>query len=163
MTIQLSEMCKQELRNGPEKQYFWCDRILWKGEGLKQMSYVRGESKFSDHRPVYSLFTVQVDNVTNTEQSTSIIGSNTPEPSTADKLLSETAVLSATEEFMFITGARSCIQKTSRFFVTAQQTVWGCLGGKIEQSRGEPEFQDDKTTCEVQGSRYNLRLLFLGD
>ncbi|XP_059669483.1 type I inositol polyphosphate 5-phosphatase 8-like [Cornus florida] len=39
----------------------WCDRILWKGEGLKQMCYVRGESKFSDHRPVYSLFSVQVN------------------------------------------------------------------------------------------------------
>ncbi|XP_055811636.1 type I inositol polyphosphate 5-phosphatase 8-like [Solanum dulcamara] len=36
----------------------WCDRILWKGEGLKQICYVRGESKFSDHRPVYSLFSV---------------------------------------------------------------------------------------------------------
>ncbi|XP_021888639.1 type I inositol polyphosphate 5-phosphatase 8 isoform X1 [Carica papaya] len=39
----------------------WCDRILWKGEGLKQMWYVRGESRFSDHRPVYSLFSVQVN------------------------------------------------------------------------------------------------------
>ncbi|KAM1648315.1 hypothetical protein ACFX1Q_010344 [Malus domestica] len=39
----------------------WCDRILWKGEGLKQMSYVRGESKFSDHRPVSSLFSVWLD------------------------------------------------------------------------------------------------------
>ncbi|XP_019442392.1 PREDICTED: type I inositol polyphosphate 5-phosphatase 8-like [Lupinus angustifolius] len=39
----------------------WCDRILWKGEGLKQMWYVRGESKFSDHRPVYSLFSLQLD------------------------------------------------------------------------------------------------------
>ncbi|KAK9061468.1 hypothetical protein SSX86_018649 [Deinandra increscens subsp. villosa] len=39
----------------------WCDRILWKGKGLKQISYARGESKFSDHRPVYSLFTVQVN------------------------------------------------------------------------------------------------------
>lgn len=38
-----------------------CDRILWKGEGLKQMWYVRGESRFSDHRPVYSLFSVQVN------------------------------------------------------------------------------------------------------
>ncbi|KAK4798397.1 hypothetical protein SAY86_030723 [Trapa natans] len=38
----------------------WCDRILWKGEGMKQVSYLRGESRFSDHRPVYSLFSVQV-------------------------------------------------------------------------------------------------------
>ncbi|XP_049387419.1 type I inositol polyphosphate 5-phosphatase 8-like [Solanum stenotomum] len=41
----------------------WCDRILWKGEGLKQICYVRGESKFSDHRPVYSLFSVN-NNIT---------------------------------------------------------------------------------------------------
>ncbi|XP_010920689.1 type I inositol polyphosphate 5-phosphatase 8 isoform X2 [Elaeis guineensis] len=39
----------------------WCDRILWRGKGLKQMRYVRGESRFSDHRPVYSLFSVQLD------------------------------------------------------------------------------------------------------
>ncbi|XP_022640876.1 type I inositol polyphosphate 5-phosphatase 8 isoform X2 [Vigna radiata var. radiata] len=39
----------------------WCDRILWKGEGVEQLWYVRGESKFSDHRPVYSLFSVHVD------------------------------------------------------------------------------------------------------
>ncbi|KAI3871127.1 hypothetical protein MKW98_015027 [Papaver atlanticum] len=39
----------------------WCDRILWKGKGMKQMWYVRGENKFSDHRPVYSLFSVQLD------------------------------------------------------------------------------------------------------
>nr|XP_033515079.1 type I inositol polyphosphate 5-phosphatase 8-like isoform X2 [Nicotiana tomentosiformis] len=45
----------------------WCDRILWKGEGLKQICYVRGESKFSDHRPVYSLFSV--NNLTERYQS----------------------------------------------------------------------------------------------
>ncbi|RWW46533.1 hypothetical protein BHE74_00047532 [Ensete ventricosum] len=28
---------------------------------MKQLWYVRGESQFSDHRPVYSLFSVQVD------------------------------------------------------------------------------------------------------
>ncbi|KAL8509080.1 hypothetical protein ACS0TY_016323 [Phlomoides rotata] len=43
----------------------WCDRILWKGEGLKQTCYFRGESKFSDHRPVYSVFSVTAQNVTN--------------------------------------------------------------------------------------------------
>ncbi|KAH9326328.1 hypothetical protein KI387_006506, partial [Taxus chinensis] len=34
----------------------WCDRILWYGKGLTQLYYVRGESKFSDHRPVHSIF-----------------------------------------------------------------------------------------------------------
>ena len=38
-----------------------CDRVLWRGNGLKQMWYVRGESRFSDHRPVSSLFTAQLD------------------------------------------------------------------------------------------------------
>ncbi|KAL9239687.1 hypothetical protein vseg_013986 [Gypsophila vaccaria] len=39
----------------------WCDRILWHGKGLRQLSYVRGESRFSDHRPVYSMFLVEVE------------------------------------------------------------------------------------------------------
>lgn len=39
----------------------WCDRILWHGDGLQQLSYVRGESKFSDHRPVYSIFWAEVE------------------------------------------------------------------------------------------------------
>ncbi|KAI3742609.1 hypothetical protein L1987_60297 [Smallanthus sonchifolius] len=38
-----------------------CDRILWYGRGLHQMSYVRGESRFSDHRPVYSIFLAEVE------------------------------------------------------------------------------------------------------
>ncbi|KAK8556038.1 hypothetical protein V6N13_070109 [Hibiscus sabdariffa] len=39
----------------------WCDRILWYGEGIHQLSYVRGESKFSDHRPVYGIFWAEVE------------------------------------------------------------------------------------------------------
>lgn len=39
----------------------WCDRILWYGRGLRQLSYVRGESKFSDHRPVYGIFDAEVE------------------------------------------------------------------------------------------------------
>nr|XP_048327996.1 type IV inositol polyphosphate 5-phosphatase 7-like isoform X2 [Ziziphus jujuba var. spinosa] len=39
----------------------WCDRILWYGKGVKQLSYFRGESKFSDHRPVSALFSTQVE------------------------------------------------------------------------------------------------------
>ncbi|PSS06420.1 Type IV inositol polyphosphate 5-phosphatase [Actinidia chinensis var. chinensis] len=41
----------------------WCDRILWHGRGLNQMSYVRGESRFSDHRPVYSIFLAEVESI----------------------------------------------------------------------------------------------------
>ncbi|KAL1300573.1 hypothetical protein HN51_045223 [Arachis hypogaea] len=39
----------------------WCDRILWRGSGIQQLSYVRKELKFSDHRPVCATFFVQVD------------------------------------------------------------------------------------------------------
>lgn len=38
----------------------WCDRILWHGNGLSQLCYVRGESRFSDHRPVYGIFLAEV-------------------------------------------------------------------------------------------------------
>lgn len=38
----------------------WCDRILWHGEGIVQLSCIRGESKFSDHRPVCGVFIVEV-------------------------------------------------------------------------------------------------------
>ncbi|KAA8527629.1 hypothetical protein F0562_034976 [Nyssa sinensis] len=41
----------------------WCDRILWYGGGLHQLSYVRGESRFSDHRPVYSIFWAEVETI----------------------------------------------------------------------------------------------------
>ncbi|MQL82432.1 hypothetical protein Taro_014910 [Colocasia esculenta] len=39
----------------------WCDRILWHGDGIEQLSYVRGESRFSDHRPVCAVFLVEVE------------------------------------------------------------------------------------------------------
>lgn len=38
----------------------WCDRILWHGNGIQQLSYIRGESRFSDHRPVCATFLVDV-------------------------------------------------------------------------------------------------------
>ncbi|XXG50798.1 hypothetical protein AAC387_Pa02g4724 [Persea americana] len=38
----------------------WCDRILWNGNGIEQLSYVRGESRFSDHRPVCAVFIIEV-------------------------------------------------------------------------------------------------------
>ncbi|XP_022740048.1 type I inositol polyphosphate 5-phosphatase 5-like [Durio zibethinus] len=39
----------------------WCDRILWHGAGIEQLSYIRGESRFSDHRPVSAFFSVDVE------------------------------------------------------------------------------------------------------
>ncbi|KAK8918675.1 Type I inositol 1,4,5-trisphosphate 5-phosphatase CVP2 [Platanthera zijinensis] len=39
----------------------WCDRILWHGDGITQLVYVRGESKLSDHRPVFAAFSVDAE------------------------------------------------------------------------------------------------------
>ncbi|KAL3644889.1 Type I inositol polyphosphate 5-phosphatase 4 [Castilleja foliolosa] len=46
---------------GKRRTPAWCDRILWYGRGLRQLSYVRGESRFSDHRPVYGIFSAEVE------------------------------------------------------------------------------------------------------
>ncbi|KAF8392344.1 hypothetical protein HHK36_022686 [Tetracentron sinense] len=53
------DMHPKEKRRTPA----WCDRILWYGRGLRQLSYVRGESRFSDHRPVYSMFSAEVESI----------------------------------------------------------------------------------------------------
>ncbi|KAL8157661.1 type IV inositol polyphosphate 5-phosphatase 9-like [Apium graveolens] len=48
-------------REGQKKRApAWCDRIMWLGEGIKQLSYTRNESKLSDHRAVKAVFTIQV-------------------------------------------------------------------------------------------------------
>ncbi|KAJ4826787.1 hypothetical protein Tsubulata_034774 [Turnera subulata] len=39
----------------------WCDRILWLGKDIKQLSYKRAEIMHSDHRPVSSMFLVKVE------------------------------------------------------------------------------------------------------
>ncbi|KAI3801022.1 hypothetical protein L1987_29122 [Smallanthus sonchifolius] len=54
-----NDMHQKEKKRTPA----WCDRILWYGRGLHQMSYVRGESRFSDHRPVYSIFIAEVESI----------------------------------------------------------------------------------------------------
>lgn len=50
-------------RKGKRRTPAWCDRILWYGGGLNQLSYVRGETRFSDHKPVYSLFLAEVESI----------------------------------------------------------------------------------------------------
>ncbi|MCD7448316.1 Type IV inositol polyphosphate 5-phosphatase 7 [Datura stramonium] len=55
----VDDMQPKEKRRMPA----WCDRILWHGGGLQQLSYVRGESRFSDHRPVFSVFLAEVESV----------------------------------------------------------------------------------------------------
>ncbi|XP_022146438.1 type IV inositol polyphosphate 5-phosphatase 9 isoform X2 [Momordica charantia] len=63
---------KAEKRRAPA----WCDRIIWNGNGLKQVSYNRGESKLSDHRPVMAIFTTQVETLTNLKTLQSFFLSN---------------------------------------------------------------------------------------
>lgn len=38
-----------------------CDRILWYGKGLKQLEYIRGDLKLSDHRSVSATFMAEVE------------------------------------------------------------------------------------------------------
>ncbi|CAA0823070.1 Type I inositol 1-4-5-trisphosphate 5-phosphatase CVP2 [Striga hermonthica] len=55
------DMHPKEKRRTPA----WCDRILWYGNGLQQLSYIRGECRFSDHRPVSSVFWAEIESAPN--------------------------------------------------------------------------------------------------
>lgn len=53
---------QQQGRRGEKRRApAWCDRILWRGNGLRQDQYDRCESRLSDHRPVRAVFVVEVD------------------------------------------------------------------------------------------------------
>lgn len=41
----------------------WCDRILRKGDNLRQINYTTAPLRFSDHRPVYATFQCTVNMV----------------------------------------------------------------------------------------------------
>lgn len=41
----------------------WCDRILRKGNNLRQIDYTTAPLRFSDHRPVYATFECTISNV----------------------------------------------------------------------------------------------------
>lgn len=96
-----------------------CDRILWKGEGLKQISYLRGESKFSDHRPVYSQFSVEVEVANKSKQPTTTTTTSSRfclnRPSTA--MPSSCMSKIQAEELLLVARTQSCIGTASRFWV----------------------------------------------
>lgn len=41
----------------------WCDRILRKGNNLKQIEYTTASLRFSDHRPVYATFQCTISSI----------------------------------------------------------------------------------------------------
>lgn len=41
----------------------WCDRILRKGNNLKQIDYTTAPLRFSDHRPVYATFQCTISSI----------------------------------------------------------------------------------------------------
>ncbi|PYI28093.1 DNase I-like protein [Aspergillus indologenus CBS 114.80] len=45
----------------------WCDRVLWKGSNLRQIHYSTANLRFSDHRPVWAVFTCMIS-IVNEEQ-----------------------------------------------------------------------------------------------
>lgn len=55
---------KYSLREDKKKRIpSWTDRILWKGDEIKQLRYERVELSSSDHKPVRSLFEVQINTI----------------------------------------------------------------------------------------------------
>lgn len=41
----------------------WCDRVLRKGDILKQINYTTAPLRFSDHRPVYATFECTISDI----------------------------------------------------------------------------------------------------
>lgn len=110
----------------------WCDRILWKGKGLKQLRYGRGESKFSDHRPVYSLFSVKV-NVLPSKMSSAPSSDSINEPLTEAGALPRAwsttceAQIQAQELLFLLTKAKSDIYVRSNSLFPATAKNLTCM------------------------------------
>lgn len=89
---------------------------------MKQMWYLRGESKFSDHRPVYSLFSVQIDLANKNKNKSMPVASNKTNTRSCILKGSANTALAATcvakvqaEELLLLTRAQSCIDIQRRF------------------------------------------------
>ncbi|CDY07789.1 BnaA03g17220D [Brassica napus] len=95
----------------------WCDRILWKGDGMKQIWYTRGESRFSDHRPVQSLFSFHIDLTQNqSNRKTRLIHQNhRPNPVLPYTCHGKVHA----EEILLLTRAQSCIVTQPRLISSA--------------------------------------------
>ncbi|CAN8316838.1 unnamed protein product [Cochlearia groenlandica] len=101
-----------EKSKGKRRTPAWCDRILWKGEGLKQIWYTRGESRFSDHRPVQSLFLVHIDLYESQSNRKTKPVNQTHRPNPVLPYTCHGKVQA--EEFLLLTRAQSCIDTHPR-------------------------------------------------
>ncbi|CAA3019563.1 type IV inositol polyphosphate 5-phosphatase 9-like [Olea europaea subsp. europaea] len=57
--------CNKRIKEKKRRSPAWCDRIIWFGNGLKQIQYNRGVMRLSDHRPVQAIFMAEVDVLSN--------------------------------------------------------------------------------------------------
>ncbi|XP_042510848.1 type I inositol polyphosphate 5-phosphatase 8 [Macadamia integrifolia] len=114
-----STVSSKEKRRTPA----WCDRILWRGEGVKQMWYGRGESRFSDHRPVNSLFSVGLVAVANDKSKcqnlpppcSSSSSSRSSNNSNAKPMSASRVARRVQAEELLVTRANSCFESVSRY------------------------------------------------
>ncbi|CAH8387205.1 unnamed protein product [Eruca vesicaria subsp. sativa] len=95
----------------------WCDRILWKGDGMKQIWYTRGESRFSDHRPVQSLFSVHIDSTPNQSNRKTKPDNQNNRPNVGLPYTCHGKVQA--EEILLLTRVQSCIDTQPRLISSA--------------------------------------------
>ena len=105
-----------------------CDRILWYGRGLTQLSYVRGESRFSDHRPVCGVFLAEVESINRSRIKKSMSCSNSRIE--VEELLPH---LHGYTEFNFFWG---WIYKSPALLVCLSKQVNCTVPGNLQQSDG---------------------------
>ncbi|CAH7684624.1 Endonuclease/exonuclease/phosphatase, partial [Phakopsora pachyrhizi] len=92
----------------------WTDRILFKGKDLTLLKYSRSELKFSDHRPVYGVFSSKVKIIDKLKKD--LIRS---------EVLNDDEVIRVREEFLngFQAGLFNSSSNNSFFFLACDVTV----------------------------------------